>query len=207
MTLRVVGAGLCRTGTLSQKVALERLLDAPCHHMTEVFEHPEQVAHWQELADGGEPDWDALLGGYAAAVDLPAAFAWRELAARYPDAPVVLSTRSSPEAWWRSTDATVLAARRRGIAEGMGDTPFGRMIDTLFRTRLCATPDDPGAMQAAYVAHNDAVRAAVPAERLVEWQPGDGWGPICDALGVPTPDEPFPEVNSTREFRAAAGLD
>lgn len=93
MTLRIVGAGLCRTGTMSQKVALERLLGAPCHHMTELFEHPEQVPHWQVLADGGTPDWDTLLHGYVAAVDLPASFAWRELAERHPDAPVLLSTR------------------------------------------------------------------------------------------------------------------
>ena len=206
MTLRIVGAGLCRTGTLSQKHALERLLGAPCHHMTELFEHPEQIPHWQEFADGGEPDWDALLDGYVAAVDLPASLAWRELAARNPDAPVLLSTRESPAVWWRSTDATVLAARRRGMADGMDTTPFGRMIAGLFRSRLCPEPDDAEAMQAAYLAHNDAVRAAIPAERLVEWQPGDGWEPICAALGLPVPDEPFPDVNSTAEFRAAAGL-
>ena len=206
MALQVVGAGLCRTGTLSQKIALERLLGAPCHHMFEVFEHPDQVPYWQTVADGGTPDWDTLLDGYVAAVDLPASLAWRELAERNPDAPVLLSTRSSPQVWWRSTEATVVAARRRGMADGMDATPFGRMIDTLFRSRLCPTPDDAEAMQAAYVAHNDAVRAATPGDRLVEWQPGDGWEPLCAALGVPVPDEPFPEVNSTAEFRDRAGL-
>jgi hypothetical protein len=56
---------------------------------------------------------------------------------------------------------------------------------------------------AAYEAHNAAVRAAVPAERLVEWRPADGWGPLCSALHVPTPAEPFPRSNSTEEFRAS----
>jgi Sulfotransferase domain len=42
----------------------------------------------------------------------------------------------------------------------------------------------------------------VPAGRLVEWRPGDGWEPICTALRVAVPDEPFPHVNSTEEFRA-----
>ena len=41
----------------------------------------------------------------------------------------------------------------------------------------------------------------------LEWHPGDGWGPLCAALGVEIPDEPFPHVNSTEEFRAMAGLD
>jgi hypothetical protein len=42
---------------------------------------------------------------------------------------------------------------------------------------------------------------------LLEWTPGDGWEPICNALGVPVPVEPFPHVNTTDDFRAMAGLD
>ena len=59
-----------------------------------------------------------------------------------------------------------------------------------------------GAM-AGYEAHNAAVREAVPAGRLVEWRAGDDWEPICAALGVPIPEEPFPHVNTTEEFQAA----
>ena len=44
MSLRIVGAGLGRTGTHSLKLALEQLLDAPCYHMVEVFSHPEHIA-------------------------------------------------------------------------------------------------------------------------------------------------------------------
>ena len=51
------------------------------------------------------------------------------------------------------------------------------------------------------------MRADVDPARLVEWQPGDGWEPICAALDVPVPDEPFPHVNSTADFRAMIGLD
>jgi hypothetical protein len=54
----------------------------------------------------------------------------------------------------------------------------------------------------AYERHNEQVRATVPAERLIDWQPGDGWEPICSALGVAVPGEPFPHVNSTAEFGA-----
>ena len=71
------------------------------------------------------------------------------------------------------------------------------------------TPDwrDERAAIAAYEAHNAYVRATAPPERLVEWAPGDGWEPICRALGLPVPEEPFPHVNSTADFRAMAGLD
>jgi len=51
------------------------------------------------------------------------------------------------------------------------------------------------------------VRAEAPPDRLVDWQPGDGWEPLCAALGVPVPDAPFPHVNTTAEFRAMTRLD
>ena len=41
----------------------------------------------------------------------------------------------------------------------------------------------------------------------IDWQPGDGWEPICAALDVPVPAEPFPHTNTTAEFRAMRGWD
>jgi hypothetical protein len=61
-------------------------------------------------------------------------------------------------------------------------------------------------MVAAYEKHNDAVRAAIPEERLLEWTPSDGWEPICERLGVPVPSEPFPVTNTTKEFREMMGM-
>jgi hypothetical protein len=80
------------------------------------------------------------------------------------------------------------------------------MIHTMFER---FTPDwrAEGPAKAAYEAHNAAVRAGVPAHRLVEWQPGDGWAPLCDALGVAAPESPFPHANTTDDFRAMVGLD
>ena len=86
MTLRVVGAGLGRTGTLSLKVALERLLGAPCYHMAEVFGHPEHIPAWHAAARGTLPDWAELLAGYRAVVDWPSVAFWPELSQAFPDA-------------------------------------------------------------------------------------------------------------------------
>jgi Sulfotransferase domain len=52
MSLAVIGPGFGRTGTMSLKHALEQLGFGPCHHMEEVFAHPEQVPHWQAVAAG-----------------------------------------------------------------------------------------------------------------------------------------------------------
>jgi len=52
MELRGVGAGLGRTGPLSLKLALERLLDAPCDPRVEVFAHPEHVRVRHDAVQG-----------------------------------------------------------------------------------------------------------------------------------------------------------
>lgn len=81
------------------------------------------------------------------------------------------------------------------------------MVHALFRERFCDRFDDPAAMRAAFDGHNAEVRRTIPASRLVEWTPSDGWGPLCAALGVAVPDEPFPVTNTTNEFRGRLGLD
>lgn len=40
------------------------------------------------------------------------------------------------------------------------------------------------------------IRGLVPKERLLEWCVEDGWEPLCEFLGKPVPDEPFPHVNA-----------
>jgi hypothetical protein len=206
MTLRVVGAGLGRTGTHSLQLALQRLLDGPCYHMLEVIGHPEHVPVWHAAIRGeATPDWDALLADYVATVDWPACAFWRELADANPDAPVLLSTRPVDD-WWKSANATIFEIGRRPLTDDPLFGPQGRMILDLFEL---FTPDwrEEGPAKAAFEAHNAAVRAAIPADRLTEWHPGDGWEPLCTMLDVPVPDEPFPHVNTTEDFRAMTGMD
>ncbi len=206
MGLRVVGAGLGRTGTNSLQLALQRLLDEPCYHMVEVFGHPEHIPVWQRAVDGRPVDWDALFDGYGAAVDWPVAAFWRELSLHYDDALVLLSTRRDAETWWRSASETIFQVGTRPRPD---DPTFGAqydMVHAMFATRFTPAWQDEGAAKAAYEAHNAAVRAEVP-DRLLEWQPGDGWEPICAALDLPVPAEPFPHVNTTDDFRQLAGLD
>ena len=211
MTLRVVGAGLGRTGTHSLKIALEQLLGAPCYHMLEVLTHPESVAVWQDALDDNQVDWPAVMDGYAAAVDWPVVTFWSELAEAFPDAVVLLSSRSSAEAWWKSANETIFAVTRRGIEAGTNSEMQAHlhMIEGLFeRFTPGWNADDGGeAARRAYDEHNAHVRATVPESRLVDWQPGDGWESICRALDLPVPDDPFPHVNTTDEFRMMVGLD
>lgn len=205
MTMQLIGAGLGRTGTMSLKLALERLLGGTCHHMKEVGAHPEEVPFWHAAIRGEIVDYRTVLDGYTAIVDYPGAAVWHQLADAFPEAPVLLSTRASAEQWWQSASATILV-RRDPVDDAARE--FWSMVTDMFAASLGDIDlTDEDAVKAAYEAHNAAVRATIPADRLFEYQPGDGWGPLCAALDLPEPDEPFPHTNTREEFRSRAGLD
>jgi len=171
--------------------------------MIEVFARPDHVPMWHQATRGQMPDWDELFAGYSAAVDWPAAAFWKEQSEAYPDALILLSTRDGAS-WWRSCDNTIFQVLR--TADDKMPPEWTAMIKDLFAAFSGGTLDEASAI-AAYERHNADVRATAPADRLLEWHPGDGWTPLCAALGLEVPDEPFPHVNSTAEFRAMAGLD
>lgn len=109
MELEVVGAGVGRTGTHSLKLALEQLLEAPCHHMTEVLGDPDQVPAWIDAIEGRPVNWSAMLEQYRAIVDWPGGSFWPELSEANPNALVLLSVRD-PESWYRSASNTIFVA-------------------------------------------------------------------------------------------------
>ena len=201
--MQVVGAGLGRTGTMSLKLALERLLGAPCYHMVEVFGHPDDIAVWQRAVDGEAVDWAELFKGYEAAVDWPACAFWREISAAFPDAPVLLSTRTDAATWFTSANDTIFGLSRVSPGDDAPvGTAHGAMVQSMWAGTFTADVLDQDAAMRAYEEHNAAVRASIPADRLIDWQPGDGWEPICTKLGLAVPDEPFPHANTTEDFRA-----
>jgi hypothetical protein len=208
MALLVVGAGLGRTGTSSLKTALEMLLDGRCYHMYELRGRPEDVPRWGQALAGGPTDWEAVFGEFNATVDWPAASFWPELAAAYPDAPVLLSRRETAESWWASMEKTIVALLREPLPE---DDPAlarqRRLTKAILAERLDERWFEREGGIAAYERHNERVRSGVPPERLIEWTPGDGWGPLCARLGLPEPQEPFPHLNTTSDFREIVGLD
>ncbi len=196
MTLQVVGAGVGRTGTASLQEGLKRLLGGNCYHMIEVFGHPDHPSRWL-AAMNGETDANDIVSDYVATVDWPACTLWRELADANPDAIILLSTRD-PESWWTSCDNTIFVAMRKALEGEPNDwTSMAAKMLELFGADM----DDKAKSIAAFERHNAHVRATADPKRLVEWKGSDGWGPLCDALGLPVPDEPFPHVNTTDEFR------
>lgn len=171
--------------------------------MSGALAHPEHAPTWVAAIQGDPPVWDDFLAGYAAGVDTPFSTCWRELAAAFPDAPVLLSHRGSAKVWHRSMDVTVLARTRDMLAMDDDADPmvplFRAMFDDVF-----FDPDDPAEVMAGYERRLAQVRAEIAPERLVEWQPADGWEPICCALDRPVAEHPFPHENTTADFHVRA---
>ena len=208
MTLEVIGAGLGRTGTLSLKAALERIGYGPCYHMIEVLTAPERARHWLGQAQSGSHDWDTIFEGYRATVDWPAAAFWRELLERYPDAKVLLSRRDA-DRWYDSVMNTIypvmkqgLPARAPKLLREFHEMVYALIVERTFGGRL----EDRAHAKRVYEEHNRVVIESVPPERLLVYEPGDGWEPVCRFLGVPVPDAEFPRLNDTAWYRERTGL-
>jgi hypothetical protein len=203
MALAVIGAGFGRTGTLSLKGALETLGLGPCYHMTEAFAHPSHVPVWRDATLGRPVDWDALFEGYRAAVDWPACHFWRELVARWPDAKVILTVRD-PARWYESVAKTIHVVLERELPPEAPETLRAHMamVRRLVREETFdGRFEDRDHAIAVYEAHNRAVREALPPEQLLVYEVAQGWEPLCRFLGRPLPEQDFPRVNSTDEFR------
>ena len=198
MTLKAISAGFGRTGTMSLKLALEQLGFGPCYHMIEVIEKGEkQVPLWND-ALAGKPDFDAIYDGYNSAVDWPSAAFWKELADDYPDAKIILSSRSA-ESWYSSISETILTTVWAPDKWPPQAVEWFTMV-----SKVPARSFGPAKIKEELIkvfhAHEAAVKAAIPADRLLVHSAKDGWEPLCTFLGVPVPEGDYPRTNSKEEF-------
>ena len=143
--------------------------------------------------------WEAAYAGYRAAVDWPTAAFWREVAAIYPQARMILTIRN-PDRWCDSFSETIfkLLAMRDRVPPEM--RPFLDMGAGVVTKTGFAAEADKDAIIRAFNEHNDAVRRSIPADRLLVYQVKEGWDPLCRFLGKPVPDTPFPNTNNRQEF-------
>lgn len=210
--MHVIGAGLPRTGTLTQKLALEQLGLGPCYHWVNLIADLDAVELWHRALDG-EDVFDEIFAGHNCTVDWPGGFFYRELAERHPHAKVLLSVRE-PQAWERSYRETIwnltrgdTLIRHLSDARREVDPRWRRYLELVQRMLWSerspfAAGDSPGQMIEQMQAHNDAVRAAIAPERLLVWQATEGWAPLCEFLQRPLPDTPLPHANDGETFRA-----
>ena len=199
MPLTVIGAGVGRTGTYSLKLAINQIGFGPCHHMEAVLHNmPAQVPLWSAAASG-QADWSQIYSGYKSAVDWPTACFFEELAREFPEARFILTQRD-PERWADSFGATIytlLAAKDEAPEEMRAWLEMA--TDVIAKTGF-PLGLDRDELVSAFCSHNDAVKEAIPADRLLVYEVKQGWGPLCDFLGVTVPDMDFPRTNHREEF-------
>ena len=200
MAIEVIGAGFGRTGTMSLKLALEKLGFDRCYHMAEAVGHPEHFPIWSAAQRGERIDWDALLEGYRATVDWPSCNLWQEQLEHWPEAVVILSTRD-PESWYQSVMNTIYPASMRGYDSG---DPFSVWLyDNIWGPLFDGRLDDRKHTIGVYERHVEHVIRSAPADGLLVFEAAQGWEPLCRFLDRPVPEEPFPRVNTTEEFARA----
>ncbi len=209
--MRLIGAGLPRTGTLTQKLALEDLGLGPCYHWVNVIADLDQVELWSRALDGEAP-WDEVFDGQRSTVDWPGGYFYRELMDAYPEAKVLLSVRD-PEAWERSFRDTIwtmchgeslmpLLSRARAEVDPRWRR-YLALVDRMFwgpQGTFSAGHSEPAMLIEQMVRHNEEVKRVVPPERLLVWEVTDGWGPLCEFLEVDVPDAPLPHANERGPF-------
>lgn len=205
MSLEVIGAGFGRTGTLSLKTALEKLGYSGCYHMMELFQHPEHLSWWERATRGERIDWSNVFEGYRAAVDWPACAFWRDYYHLYPDAKVILSVRDA-DSWFDSVMNTIYPA---GSGALQSDDPHMRRWaewanELVWQGTFDGLPNDRAHATAVFKAHNEQVKRLCDPSRLLVFEASEGWGPLCEFLGKPVPDEPYPRTNTTEEFKAGS---
>jgi len=212
--MKVIGAGLPRTATTTQAIAFEMLGFGRCYHMRDLMMDFESGLPLWEAAADGKPDWEAILGDAQSCCDWPTARYYKELLEHYPGAKVVLTVRDA-EGWIRSMRETVWAIY-------FGDSVMHHvcearaLLDPLWRRFMALMmtmtwgPDtlgpgestfDDAAFAASMDRWNQRVKREVPDDRLLVWNPRDGWAPLCDFLEVEVPSEPVPNANDTAAFK------
>jgi Sulfotransferase domain len=212
MPLKIIGTGMGRTGTHSLKLALEQLGFGKCYHMAELFQNPRGLPYFEKAEKGEDVDWESLFIGYQSAVDYPVARYYKQLIVKYPEAKVIHTIRD-PESWYQSASETIIWASKPSIgrmAKLMIKLPFSPELrkqfpilkynGSLINNEFGKDYKNKAEVIRHYNEHNETVMKVVPKERMLVFNAKDGWEPLCNFLGVPIPDEPFPQSNKRDEF-------
>ncbi|EDO38865.1 predicted protein [Nematostella vectensis] len=199
--MKVIGAGLPKTGTKSLAAAL-RHLGCTVHDVEE---------HWRFYCDeynaafeGNIPDFKKMYKDVDATTDSPACYFYKEIFNAFPDSKVILSVRENEETWKKSlikTDEIMWSVLESPVVKlGQHVTPTGRKC-----IRLVQRVGIHLQNEVDYRKHNDDVIASIPANQLLVFNPREGWGPLCAFLEVKVPDIPFPQINEVMKV-IGAGL-
>lgn len=214
MSIKIIGAGLPRTGTNTLRESLQKLGYEKTYHMKELLVHPEDLHYWKTLCTTGTTNWKALYNGYEATVDFPCYPWYKEHMKQYPEAKVILSTRPF-EQWYSSVYSTIWQAQNPSKSQKlemsqkvlsnprlqsvmkvlefskeiiMEEHFEGKFLDKMFAEKV-------------FNRHIEDVKRSVPANKLLIYDVNEGWEPLCKFLHATVPSDPFPHTNKREDFK------
>lgn len=216
--LKVIAAGLPRCATSSLQFALENDLGfGPCMHMAYVLPHAKLL----KLCYEAEIEVDKakrhkmlheIFDGYAATTDFPGMAFVDDLVEMYPDAKVILNTRNSGQRWLGSITRTLKFFSKTPylvltclIPADYWHWKVHQGLKALLQRRFGFEDGPDGIfLLSLYDKHNNWVRdvAKRNGNSILEWQPENGWEPLCAFLGKPVVNKPFPHLNDEKTIRA-----
>jgi hypothetical protein len=214
MSIKIIGAGLPRTGTTTLKRSLETLGYSKTYHMKELLVNPDKLSLWHTLEETGTTDWDTLYDGFEASVDFPCYPWYKEHMIRYPDAKVILTVRPF-EAWYKSAMSTIWTAGPQNLPEKLSmlwkvatNSRVRKVVGciklvkkSLWVNHFEGRFEDKSYAEEIFNKHIADVKAHVPADKFLVYDVRDGWGPLCNFLGFPEPAEPLPHLNKKENFK------
>lgn len=186
--MKLLGAGLSRTGTFSLCQAL-RILGFNAIHW--------EPGRLRDIMNGtnNNPDF-RRYDDVDAVTDLPAALFYNELCAAYPGCRLILTVRNEDE-WYHS----VKIHYEVRVPANMKDQP--ELLSEARATQMYVYGSDRVSeflYKKKFLDHNQQVINAYPDSLVMDITAGDGWEPLCDYLGVSVPDVEFPCINVTPGF-------
>ncbi|RDL32350.1 uncharacterized protein BP5553_08806 [Venustampulla echinocandica] len=213
--MKVICLGLCRTGTSSLRAALFELGLNDVYHMFSVTtENPLDAELWKEAYDAkykgigkpyGKEEFDALLGHCMATTDFPGISFAPELLAAYPDAKVILTVRDNGDVWYDSVFNTIwtvsnfLRAPPKTLTQRLVQAILPKPHFNVFEhTPLGNFPVEG---RQWYDDWNEDIRTRAKGREFLEFNVKQGWGPLCEFLGVEQPKAKFPRVNDSASFK------
>jgi hypothetical protein len=199
--LKLIGAGLGRTGITSLKRAL-KILGYTAYDNADNF--AEMHGHmWKQAMHTGSIEGPAhalQVGEFDAVLDDPANYFAIDFLKMYPNAKVILTTRESAD-WLLGSQTlidklSILAMYPIRTFENY--KVFSACMNYYWiDIRNCTDAhyeSRPESCLAHYEAHNARIRQLVPPAKLLEFNVAEGWHPLCQFLDVPVPDVPFPHI-------------
>lgn len=202
-------------------------LGMPCwHSLVLLSDNFGDIPMWQEAYERkyrgagtpfGRDEFDQLLHSFGAvSSDTPAIAFAEDLIAAYPEAKVVLVERDI-ETWYNSYMNTIVEqtfkpwwhiSRIVFFIDRFYFRPIGmlHLAGQEHWAGIKSRKDAEEKLRDKYREHYELIRRVTPKERLLEFKLSEGWGPLCEFLGKPVPETPFPHLNETKWFEERSEL-